>query len=63
MLGKAQGADQARNKPTYPALMGIDAAREYAQSLYSQAISALEPFDEGADALRELAAFIVKRQH
>lgn len=63
VLGKTQGADAARNKPTYPALLGIEAARDYAQTLYNDALTALEPFDDGADGLRELAAFIVQRQH
>lgn len=63
VLGKTQGADAVRNKPTYPALMGLDAARHYAQTLYGQAIVALEPFDDSAGDLRELAAFIVQRQH
>lgn len=63
VLGKTQGADVARNKPTYPALMGLEAAKAYAQTLYNQATIALEPFDDGADGLRELAAFIVQRQH
>lgn len=63
VLGKTQGADAARNKPTYPALLGIEAARDYAQTLYDQALAAIAPFDDSADGLRELAAFIVQRQH
>ncbi len=63
VLGKTQGADAARNKPTYPALMGVEPAREYAQSLYAQAMSELEPFDDSADGLRELASFIVRRRY
>ncbi|WP_312930272.1 polyprenyl synthetase family protein, partial [Stutzerimonas nitrititolerans] len=32
-LGKHQGADIARDKPTYPSLLGMDAAKAYALEL------------------------------
>jgi geranylgeranyl pyrophosphate synthase len=63
VLGKTQGADAARNKPTYPSLLGTESAREYAQELYEQALTALATFDDSADGLRELAAFIVQRHY
>lgn len=62
-LGKTQGKDQAHDKPTYPALLGLDAAKAYALALRDQALAALEPFDQRADALRELARYIVARSH
>ena len=31
-LGKTQGADQALNKPTYPALLGLDGAKSKANN-------------------------------
>ncbi|MFO7704188.1 MAG: (2E,6E)-farnesyl diphosphate synthase [Halopseudomonas sp.] len=61
ILGKQQGADAARNKPTYPALLGLDDARVLADSLRNQAIEALEPFGNKALRLRQLADFIVQR--
>lgn len=60
-LGKTQGADVARNKPTYPALLGLEGARERAQDLYQQALQSLESFSDAAQPLRDLAEFIVKR--
>lgn len=60
--GKQQGADLARDKPTYPALLGLDGARALADSLRSQAIDALQPFADNALRLRQLADFIVQRQ-
>ncbi len=63
VLGKTQGADLARNKPTYPALMGLEAAKKHAQALYNEALTAIDNLDGDADRLRELAEFIVKRQH
>ncbi|MOA20719.1 Farnesyl diphosphate synthase [compost metagenome] len=62
-LGKTQGKDQAHDKPTYPALLGLDAAKAYAGELRDQALAALAPFDQRADALRELARYIVARSH
>ncbi|WP_312966051.1 (2E,6E)-farnesyl diphosphate synthase [Stutzerimonas kunmingensis] len=62
-LGKHQGADIARDKPTYPALLGMDAAKAYALELRDQALHALRPFDTAAEPLRELARYIVERRN
>ncbi len=62
-LGKHQGADIARDKPTYPALLGMDAAKAYALELRDQALHALRPFDTAAGPLRELARYIVERRN
>ncbi len=62
-LGKHQGADIARDKPTYPALLGLDAAKAYALELRDQALHALRPFDTAAEPLRELARYIVERRN
>ncbi len=62
-LGKRQGADIARDKPTYPALLGLQAAKAYALELRDQALEALRPFDAAAEPLRELARYIVERRN
>ena len=61
-LGKRQGADIARDKPTYPALLGLEAAKAYALQLRDQALDALRLFDTAAEPLRALARFIVERR-
>jgi geranylgeranyl diphosphate synthase type II len=61
VLGKRQGADIALDKPTYPALLGLDGARERARDLYNSAVQSLDSFDERADLLRDIAAYIVER--
>ncbi len=61
-LGKTQGKDEANDKPTYPALLGLDAAKAYALELRDQALAALRDFDERAEPLRQLAEFIVARR-
>jgi len=61
VLGKPQGADQAADKPTYPSILGIAAAKQKLYDLHEQALAALEPFDHQANTLRKLANFIVQR--
>jgi geranylgeranyl diphosphate synthase type II len=60
-LGKTQGADAALNKPTYISLLGLDGAKQKAAQLHQRALNALEPFGENAQALRQIADFIIKR--
>ena len=62
-LGKRQGADRALNKPTYPALLGLDEARNMAMDLYTEARHSLAGFDHRADPLRWLAQYIVERKN
>jgi len=62
-LGKTQGADQARGKPTYVSLLGLQSAQAKAQALHHEALEALEAFDARADALRQLSAYIIGRSH
>ncbi|MDH5300693.1 MAG: (2E,6E)-farnesyl diphosphate synthase [Gammaproteobacteria bacterium] len=62
-LGKTQGADIALNKPTYPALLGLDGAKKIALELHQQALDALSGLDRRADTLRAISAYIVQRGH
>ncbi len=62
-LGKTQGADRLRHKPTYPALLGLEGARAHLRAHHDQALESLAPFDAAAEPLRWLATFIVERQH
>ena len=62
-LGKTQGKDQAHDKPTYPALLGLDEAKAYALALRDQALAALEGFGDSAEPLRSLARYIVERRN
>jgi len=61
-LGKPQGSDEARNKPTYPASMGLEAAQIHAESLYTTALASLAPLGDNGRLLGEIADFIVHRQ-
>jgi len=60
-LGKPAGSDQARGKATYPSIHGMEASRRRQSELYSDAIAALDTFDEKADPLRGIAHLIIER--
>ena len=62
VIGKPQGSDSARGKPTYPALVGIDESRRLASLHRDLAIEALAGFDHRADVLRALACYVVDRE-
>ena len=61
-LGKTAGKDAAHNKPTYVSLLGLEASQVLAEKLRQDAHSALLPFGDGAERLRELADLIVQRK-
>ena len=60
-LGKPQGSDQARNKPTYPNLLGLDGAKKAALQLHEEALDNLSSFDDKANTLRWIADYIIQR--
>jgi farnesyl diphosphate synthase len=65
-LGKTAGKDEAADKPTYVALMGLDAAKAYADALASEAMQALADTglpDDRLAALRALTAMVVERNN
>ena len=62
-LGKTQGADADKNKPTYVSLLGLEAAKEKAQTLRDTAIESLESFGDRAEHLKSLADFIIERKY
>jgi farnesyl diphosphate synthase len=65
-LGKTAGKDEAADKPTYVALMGLEAAKAYADDLADQAMQALADTglpDARLAALRGLTAMVVQRNN
>ncbi|MDO6748215.1 polyprenyl synthetase family protein [Gilvimarinus sp. 1_MG-2023] len=62
-LGKQQGADQARNKPTYVSLLGLEAAQEKARELQQEALSSLTQLPGNTQALHLIAQYVVEREH
>jgi farnesyl diphosphate synthase len=61
-LGKTAGADAARDKPTYPSVLGLDIAKTRARELQRRACDRLALFGGRANILAWLAAFVVDRR-
>ena len=61
-LGKPAGSDASANKSTYPALMGIDSARELAAEMLSEALAMHDRAGLKHDLPAELAARAVNRE-
>ena len=53
LVGKPVRADAAADKPTYPAVAGVEAAQSRAVALCDEALAALEAFGAEADGLRD----------
>lgn len=60
-LGKTAGKDAANDKPTYVTLMGLDYAQKQAKLLQETALASLDHFGSQAQALKDLALFVVNR--
>ena len=62
LMGKGTGSDTKRGKVTYPALVGMDVSRKKAGELVGSALLAIKSFDQRAEPLRMIAAYIVERK-
>ncbi len=61
VMGKTTGRDAALGKSTYPALLGVDAARERASSLIDDGLESLEKHGLLTQELTQVANFMVTR--
>ncbi len=61
-MGKTPGSDQARNKRTYPALLGLSQSKEAALQNVEAAVDALKSFNEKAEPLRAVARYLLVRR-
>ncbi len=61
-LGK-NGSDAKNDKLTFPALYGLEESRKKAQQLVEEAKKALAPFGKRAQVLKQLANYIIERDH
>ncbi len=60
-LGKTAGKDVRAAKCTYPAVVGIERARELEHRLAREAVAVLEPFGRRAHVLRQLVTALLNR--
>ncbi len=61
LMGKGTGSDAARNKLTYPSLMGLQQAKEKLNQHVEAAVASLADFDERAMPLKVIARYIRDR--
>jgi len=60
-LGKTAGKDVAAAKCTYPAVVGVERAKDLERTLAREAVAVLEPFGDRAGILRQLALALLDR--
>ena len=63
VLGKTAGKDQAVDKATYPALLGLPASRREAARLTRAASRALAPLGTNACRLQQIADHLLQREY
>jgi geranylgeranyl pyrophosphate synthase len=61
-LGKTAGKDIADAKPTYPAILGMQASRAQLKRLTDEAIAALAAFGARGAELAALARYVAERE-
>jgi geranylgeranyl diphosphate synthase, type II len=62
LMGKTPGSDMAKNKKTYPVLLGMTRSKEAAREHVEEAMRALTDFDEKAEPLRAIAQYLLVRK-
>jgi geranylgeranyl diphosphate synthase type II len=62
-LGKTAGKDLQAQKATYPSLWGLEASRQEADRLVTEAIAQLDPYGPAAAPLAAIAHFITARKN
>jgi geranylgeranyl diphosphate synthase type II len=60
-LGKRTGKDSGRGKLTFPAVLGVEQSREYAERLIAEGLAELSLFGDSAAPLVALAHFVLSR--
>ena len=63
VLGKATGGDRARDKPTYPAVAGIDASRHRVRELHESADELLGECGWAGSALAAFCGWLLARRY
>ena len=63
VLGKTTGSDLRKQKATYPAIVGVEEARRLAAVEIEKAQRALQSFGEKGRLLRQLAEYLLHRNH
>ncbi len=62
LMGKTPGSDVAKNKMTYPALLGVAQSRAASREHVEHSLEALAVFDDKAEPLRAIARYLLVRK-
>ena len=62
-IGKPINSDEKNNKPTYPAIVGLNAAKQKAKQLYQEAQHCLNELNMQESVLDQLAKYIIQRDY
>lgn len=62
LMGKTPGSDAAKNKMTYPALLGVIQSKAAAKEHVDSSLEALSGFGEAAEPLRAIARYLLVRK-
>ncbi|MGZ0186465.1 MAG: polyprenyl synthetase family protein [Alphaproteobacteria bacterium] len=62
-VGKRLAKDAEQGKGTLPDVMGVEAARDYAETLVRQSVAKLDRFGPSANLLRDAARFALQRRN
>jgi farnesyl diphosphate synthase len=62
-LGKPQGSDAQRQKPTYPAIIGLNPAKQRAREEHAAALASLRTLGDNARLLTDIADYIIQRTY
>jgi farnesyl diphosphate synthase/geranylgeranyl diphosphate synthase type II len=61
VLGKRQNSDSVKDKPTYPAILGLDESIKVYQHLYKKSIDEISSLSVNEKPLRKLTEKLMKR--
>jgi len=62
-LGKTAGKDEAVDKSTYPAILGLKKSRQEAARLTKKSLDALKPFNKKSARLEQIAHYMLDRDY
>ncbi|MCF7847560.1 MAG: polyprenyl synthetase family protein [Kiritimatiellales bacterium] len=63
VLGKPTGSDRDANKMTYPAVYGMEKAKETVRDLTNDALIALDSINADTEVLKAIALYLVNREN
>ena len=61
VLGKRQNSDLVKDKPTYPAILGLDESIKVYKDLYKEAIDEISNLSVNEKSLRKLTEKLMQR--